>query len=116
MDVHEGGIKIDDQRVLHARPRCGGRGPGQGPGPLPRGPACISDRGGHRQDILGEGGKHAGDRRGRGDAPEQSRLTAQQVRVTEMLATDGEGESEIEQDLRAVMDGQRLRPPVQGLA
>lgn len=110
VDVDQGGVEVDDQRGLRARPLGRGMLAGQGPGLLARGPASPGDRGHHGGRVLSEGGERAGDRWGRGDVTEQARLAPQQVGVTGDLPAHRESHREVQQDLGGVMLGQRFRP------
>src|SRR5699024_8067628 len=110
VDVDQGGIEVDDQRVLRTSPRSWRVVTREGPGSFTRALAGCRDRSHHSRCVLGQRGQHARDRRSRGDVTEHARLTPQQVGIAGDLPAHRESHRQVQHDLRRVMLGQRLRP------
>jgi hypothetical protein len=112
---HQGGVHINDERIVGRGVVVGGVLAGQRPYPGPSGSPGGVDR---RQGTLGVAGQHIHrprDRRVRGDVAEQARLGAQHRHVGQAVPSEGEADRQIAHDLARMMCRQRLVPRLQRL-
>jgi hypothetical protein len=108
--VQQGGVQIDDHRPVCADVVVGGMVAGQCPGGGP----CLRAGGVHRgQDpvrVAGQGVHEPGDRGIGGDQSEQVWFGPQAGDVGQAVATQGQRDRQIAEDLGRVMDRGRTPP------
>ena len=109
VDINQGGVDVDHQRVGRRDTSRGGVRSGQGPRPLPHHCAGPVHGGLDRLDVVGQGPHQPTDCGVGGHRPEDLPLASQQGHIRQAPAAQGHAHRQIRHDLARVVH--RPRPP-----
>jgi hypothetical protein len=110
---HQGGVHVDHDRPRGIDPSNRTVLAGQPPHPSAGHGAAGVDRPQRSRGVRGQRVDRAGDRRVRGPRPEHARLGADHGDIGQAVPTQAEGDRQIQQHFRRVVDRQRRTPPGQ---